>query len=94
MGDSFPAEKCTVVTRISNLCGHIFIQSAKHSGREQVGGGGTTLKGQLCAACYLKPPEGRRGKGVGKNLQQEGSSHPLPLNQEEQIQALKKMHPT
>lgn len=26
---------------------------------------------------------------VGKNLQQEGSSHPLPLNQEKQIQELK-----
>lgn len=74
-----------MVTGISNLCGHIFIQSAKHCGRER----GPNLEGQLGAACYLKSPEGRHGKGVGKNLQQEGSSQPLPLIPEKQIQVLK-----
>lgn len=55
---AFRAQKCTGVPGISNLCGHIFIQSAKHCGRER----GPNLEGQLGAVCYLESHEGRHGQ--------------------------------
>lgn len=66
-----------MVTGISNLCGHIFIQSAKHGGRKkrpnlesQLGAGllSELPGGQTWQRCWEKPPAGRH-------------SHPLPPNQ-------------
>lgn len=62
------------------------MQSAKHCGREK----GPNLEGQLGACLLSEIPEGQMWQRCWENPSAGRHSHPLPRNQEKQIQALKR----
>lgn len=74
-------QKCAVVTKISNLCTHVFIHSAEHHGRDK-----GRVRGQLGTACYLKSPKADMVKVSEKAPLAGRWCSPLPWEQEKRIQ--------
>lgn len=80
-----------MVTVISNLCGHIFIQSAKHCGRER----GPNVEGQLGACLLSEIPGGQTWQRCWENPSAGRRSHTFAteFKKKKKNQALKKQTP-